>query len=76
MENKGLSNGEKILLLGIIHYAVAVFLIVAKLAPFNVIFEVLEVTDQTYAFLLVDTMVMGSLLYVLSGVLQKNQQKD
>ena len=75
MENKALDNSEKVLLLGILHYALAIFLIIAKIVPFNVL-DYLQLTEQTYAILLFDSILMGSILYALSGPLQKTPQKD
>jgi hypothetical protein len=74
VENMALDNNEKILLLGILHYAVAIFLIVAKIIPFNVL-ECLKLTEQTYTLLIFDSIVMGSILYALSYPLQKNHPK-
>jgi len=75
MENIALGNNEKILLLGILHYAIAIFLIMAKIIPFNVL-DYLQLTEQTYVILLFDSIIMGSILYALSGPLQKSPQKD
>lgn len=75
MENKALNTNEKILLLGILHYVVAIFLIIVKIAPFNVLLSDILLTEQTYAVLLADSIIMGSILYALSGALQKNPQK-
>ena len=36
MEGNGLDNNEKLLLLGIFHYVMAIFLIIVKFAPFDV----------------------------------------
>ena len=74
MENMALDNNEKILLIGILHYAVAIFLIIAKIVPFNVL-DYLQLTEQTYAILLFDSILMGSILYALSYPLQKNHPK-
>jgi len=74
MENKALSNNEKILLLGILHYIIAIFLIIVKIIPFNVL-DYLNLTEQTYAILLLDSILMGSILYALSYPLQKNHPK-
>jgi len=74
VKNKALDNNEKILLLGILHYAVAIFLIIAKIIPFNVL-DYLQLTEQTYAILLFDSILMGSILYALSYPLQKNHPK-
>ena len=75
MENKALNTNEKILLLGILHYVLAIFLIIIKFAPFNVSLSDILLTEQTYAVLLADSIIMGSILYALSGPLQKNPQK-
>ena len=75
MENNALDNSEKILLLGIVHYVLAIFLIIAKIVPFDVL-ESLQLTEQTYAILLFDSIIMGSILYALSSPLQKNPQQD
>jgi len=74
MKNKTLTNNEYILLLGILHYIIAIFLIIAKIIPFNVL-DYLNLTEQTYAILLLDSILMGSILYALSYPLQKNPQK-
>jgi len=74
MENKALDNNEKILLLGILHYIIAIFLIIVKIIPFNVL-DYLNLTEQTYAILLLDSILMGSILYALSYPLQKNHPK-
>jgi hypothetical protein len=66
MENKGLDNNEKLLLLGILHYVVAIFLIIVKFAPFNVNIYDLYLTEHTSNVLLADTIIMGTLLYVLT----------
>jgi hypothetical protein len=73
VENKALDNNEKILLLGILHYAVAIFLIIAKIIPFNVL-DYIQLTEQTYVILLLDSILMGSILYALSYPLQKTIQ--
>ena len=72
MENKTLNTNEKILLLGILHYVVAIVLIIINFAPFNVLLSDILLTEQTYALLLADSIIMGSILYALSGPLQKN----
>jgi hypothetical protein len=74
MENKALDNNEKILLLGILHYIIAIFLIIVKIIPFNVL-DYIQLTEQTYAILLLDSILMGSILYALSYPLQKNHPK-
>jgi hypothetical protein len=75
MENKALNTNEKILLLGILHYVVAIVLIIIKFVPFNVSLSDILLTEQTYAVLLADSIIMGSILYALSGSLQKKPQK-
>ncbi len=75
MENKRLNTNEKILLLGILHYVVAIVLIIIKFAPFNILLSDILLTEQTYAVLLADSIIMCSILYALSGSLQKNPQK-
>jgi hypothetical protein len=75
MENKALNTNEKILLLGILHYVVAIVLIIIKFVPFNVSLSDILLTEQTYAVLLADSIIMGSILYALSGSLQKNLKK-
>ena len=47
MENKALNTNEKILLLGILHYVVAIFLIIIKFVPFNVSLSDILLTEQT-----------------------------
>jgi hypothetical protein len=74
MQNKPLDKSEKILLLGILHYAVAIFLIIIKIVSFDVI-DCLQLTESTYAILLFYSIIMGSILYVLSGPLQKSLKK-
>ena len=76
MENKTLNTNEKILLLGILHYVVAIVLIIINFAPFNVLLSDILITEQTYALLLADSIIMGSIFYALSGPLQKNPQKS
>ena len=75
MENKAFNTNEKILLLGILHYVVAIVLIIIKFVPFNVSLSDILLTEQTYAVLLADSIIMGSILYALSGALQKNPKK-
>jgi hypothetical protein len=75
MQNKPLDNSEKILLLGILHYALAIFLIIIKIVPFNVL-DYLQLTEQTHTVLLLDSIITGSILYALSGHTQKKPQKD
>jgi hypothetical protein len=76
MEDKTLNTKEKLLLLGILHYAVAIVLIIIKFAPFNVDLSETIITEQTYILLLADSIVMGSIFYVLSGSLQKEPQSS
>jgi len=61
-----LNHNEKILLLGILHYILAVFLVLAKLLPFDVL-EQLQISEQTFAVLLLNSIVTGSALYLLSS---------
>ena len=75
VENMALDNNEKILLLGILHYVVAIFLIILKIIPFDVL-DYLQLTEQTYVILLIDSILMGSILYALSNPLQKSPQQD
>ena len=72
MENMALSTNEKLLLLGIIHYAVAIVLIIVKFAPFNVDLSKTIISEQTYVLFLADSIIMGSLFYALSAPLKKN----
>jgi hypothetical protein len=71
LENKAFANNEKILLLGIFHYALAILLIIIKMVPFHVL-EFMQLTEQAYALVLLDCIIMGSILYALSGPLQKS----
>jgi hypothetical protein len=71
MEDKALSTKEKLLLLGIFHYALAIVLIIIKFAPFNVDLSETIISEQTYILLLADSIIMGSIFYALSGPLQK-----
>ena len=75
MENKALNTNEKILLLGILHYGVAIVLMIVKFAPFNVLLSDILFTEQAYALLLADCIIMGSILYVLSGLLKRKSQE-
>lgn len=72
MENKTLNINEKLLLLGILHYVIAIALIIVKFAPFNVDRYNIYLTEQTYALLLADSIIMGTILYALSGPLRKS----
>jgi hypothetical protein len=67
-----LSIKEKLMLLGILHYAVAIALIIIKFAPFNVDLSDTVISEQTYTLLLADSIIMGSIFYALSGPLQKS----
>jgi hypothetical protein len=66
MEGNGLDNNEKLLLLGIFHYVMAIFLIIVKFAPFDVNLYDLYLTEHTSDVLLVDTIVMGTIIYALT----------
>ena len=72
MENRALNINEKLLLLGIFHYVLAIVLIIIKFAPFNVDLTETIISEQTYVLLLADTLIMGSIFYALSGPLKKN----
>lgn len=72
MENMALSTNEKLLLLGIIHYVVAIVLIIVKFAPFNVDLSETIISEQTYALFLADSIIMGTILYALSTPLKKS----
>jgi hypothetical protein len=66
MENKALDNNDKILLLGILHYVAAIFLLIVKFSPFNVNLYDLYLTEHTSNVLLADTIIVGTLLYALT----------
>jgi hypothetical protein len=66
MEGNSLDNNEKLLLLGIFHYIIAIFLIIVKFAPFDVNLYDLYLTEHTSDVLLVDTIVMGTIIYALT----------
>ena len=72
METKALNNNEKLLLLGIIHYAVAIILIIVKFAPFEVDLSETIVSEQTYVLFLADSIIMGTIFYALSKPFKKN----
>ena len=72
MENMALSTNEKLLLLGIIHYAVAIVLIIVKFAPFNVDLSETIISEQTYILFLADSIIMGTIFYAFSAPLKKN----
>jgi hypothetical protein len=72
MENRSLGTNEKLLLLGIIHYAVAIVLIIIKFAPFNVDLSETIISEQTYVLFLADSIIMGTIFYALSVPLKKN----
>jgi hypothetical protein len=75
MEKKALNNNEKLLLLGILHYVAAIFLIIVKFAPFNVNLYDLYLTEHTSNVLLIDTIIVGTLLYALTITKKKKLQK-
>jgi hypothetical protein len=72
MENRSLGTNEKLLILGIIHYAVAIVLIIVKFAPFNVDLSETIISEQTYVLFLADSIIMGTIFYALSVPLKKN----
>jgi hypothetical protein len=72
MENRTFSTNEKLLLLGIIHYAVAIVLIIIKFAPFNVDLSETIISEQTYILFLADSIIMGTIFYALSTPFKKN----
>ena len=72
MENRALNNNEILLLLGIIHYAVAIVLLFVKFAPFNVDLSETIISEQTYVLFLVDSIMMGTIFYALSAPFKKN----
>ena len=72
MENRALSTNEKLLLLGIIHYAVAIVLIIVKFAPFNVDLSETIISEQTYELFLADSIIRGTIFYALSAPLKKS----
>ena len=71
MENRALNTNEKLLLLGIIHYAIAIVLIIIKFAPFNVDLSETIISEQAYTLLLADALIMGTVFYALSAPLKK-----
>jgi hypothetical protein len=75
MEKKGLDNNEKLLLLGILHYIAAFFLIIVKFAPFNVNLYDLYLTEHTSDVLLIDTIIVGTILYALTITKKKKLSK-
>ena len=66
MEDRGLNNNEKLLSLGILHYVMAIFLIIVKFAPFDVNLYDLYLTEHTSDVLLVDAIVVGTIIYALT----------
>jgi len=74
MKNNPLTNKEYILLLGILHYVVAIFLIILKIIPSSSLLDYIGLTEQAYAVLLVDSIIMGSILYALS--LSQNKKES
>ena len=75
MEKKALNNNEKLLLLGILHYIAAIFLIIVKFAPLNVNLYDLYLTEHTSNVLLIDTIIVGTLLYALTITKKKKFRK-
>jgi hypothetical protein len=73
MENRSLGTNEKLLLLGIIHYAVAIVLIIIKFAPFNVDLSETIISEQTYVLFLADSIIMGTIFYALSVPIKNNR---
>ena len=71
VKKKPLSTDEKLIILGVLHYLVAIFLMVITFAPFNIPLSSLLLTEQTYTLLLADTIIMGTILYAL-GMSKKN----
>jgi len=74
MEKKAIDNGEKILLIAILHYVAAIFLLIVKFEPFNVNLYDLFLTEHTSNVLLADTIIMGTILYALSLPFNKTQK--
>lgn len=72
MGNRALNTNEKLLILGILHYAIAIVLIIIKFAPFDVDISETIISEQTYILILVDSLIMGSVFYALSGPFKKN----
>ena len=72
MEGRALNTNEKLLILGIVHYVVALVLIIVKFAPFNVDISETIISEQTYVLFLADGIIMGSIFYALSAPLKKN----
>jgi len=70
-----MDNNESLLLLGILHYVVAIFLLLAKFAPFNVNLYDLYLTEHTSDVLLVDAIIVGTILYALTIVKKEKQPK-
>ena len=72
MENRALDTNEKLLLIGIIHYAVAIVLIIIKFAPFNVDISETVISEQTYMLFLANSIIMGTIFYALSAPFKKS----
>jgi len=72
MEGKALNTNEKLLILGIVHYVVALVLIIVKFAPFNVDISETIISEQTYLLFLADSIIMGTIFYALSAPFKKN----
>jgi len=73
VEKKALDNGEKILLLEILNFVAAIFLLIVNFAPFNVNFYDLFLTEYKSNVLLVDLLIMGTILYALFRPFKKPQ---
>jgi len=72
MEGRALNTNEKLLILGIVHYVVALVLIIVKFAPFNVDISETIISEQTYLLFLADSIIMGTIFYALSAPFKKN----
>jgi hypothetical protein len=72
MESRAFSINEKLLLLGLIHYVIAIVLIIIKFAPFNVDLSETIISEQAYIVVLVDALVMGTVFYALSAPFKKS----
>ena len=72
MEGRALNTNEKLLILGIVHYVVALVLIIVKFAPFNVDLSETIISEQTYILFLADSIIMGTIFYALSVPFKKN----
>ena len=72
--NRKLDTSEKILLLGILHYVAAIFLMIVKFPPFHVNVYDLYLTEYASNILLADTLIMGTILCTLSLPIKKPQK--